>query len=190
MPAHELYNVLIDIWSGGCNPVLRYSLPILFSYEVSSFILSALGIHRRCHYAIIRAEAEASAFNERLEAALAFEKKKRAEEKAKFERRASIASTKRSGEEGVEEGRVSRTSSEIRAEEAAEDRKEERDARAELKGLIEDDQLRLRKLQSINFGPSFGFGLTAGNQDDDDGGSAGRTRSMMTFPRKRSSTIG
>jgi hypothetical protein len=159
MPAHEVFNTLIDIWSGGCNPVLHYSLPILFSFELSSFILSALGIHRRCHYAIIRAEAEKRASDDRLEAALAFEKKKRGEEKAKLARAEMME------EKMHEQGGIG-SSEDIEAEAAREDA----DDRAEIASMISDDQERLRTLRTLNFGPSFGFGFSGGNQDGQDGG--------------------
>ncbi|KAL4867118.1 hypothetical protein BDV12DRAFT_123487 [Aspergillus spectabilis] len=34
LPAHELYQVLLDIWTEGCNPVLYRALPVLFSWWV------------------------------------------------------------------------------------------------------------------------------------------------------------
>lgn len=160
MPAHEVYQTLIDIWSSGCNPVLRYSLPILFSYEISSFILSALGIHRRCHYAIIRAEAEREADSERLAAAIAFEKKARLEEKRKLAEEAA---------EGEKRDA---------AAEEAEEQKEETEDRAEINQLMEADKERLRKLKSYNFGPSFGFGLTSRNAGGSDGEDLGPRRTV------------
>jgi hypothetical protein len=173
MPAHEAYNTLIDIWSRGCNPVLHYSLPILFSFELSSFILSALGIHRRCHYAIIRQEAEAHAQSERLEAALAFEKKKRAEEKAKTQQRpGSVTSGRKKDEDEIEMGGESEDESQT---------KEDEEDRKEIASLISDDQARLKKLQSFSFGPSFGFGLTAGNigkEDDSNGAELGTRKTV------------
>jgi hypothetical protein len=76
MPAHEVYQVLIDIWSRGCNPQLSYALPILFALELIGLVLSGLGVYRRCHYAIIAEEAQEQAFRERLDAAIAFERKR------------------------------------------------------------------------------------------------------------------
>ncbi|EHL02837.1 putative Nitrosoguanidine resistance protein SNG1 [Glarea lozoyensis 74030] len=61
VPAHCLYNTLVDIWSRGCNPVLYYALPVLFAYEVSSSILCAIGVHRRCHYAMVKMDQDAEA---------------------------------------------------------------------------------------------------------------------------------
>lgn len=74
MPANAVYRTLMDIWSGGCNPQLRYALPILFSLEVVSLILSSLGVYRRCHNAVLAGEAQQIAFRERLDAALRLEK--------------------------------------------------------------------------------------------------------------------
>ncbi|KUJ14607.1 uncharacterized protein LY89DRAFT_621185 [Mollisia scopiformis] len=75
MPAHEVYLTLIDIWSGGCNPHLSYALPIMFSLEVLGWFLSAVGVYRRCHYAVIAETAAQNAFQERLNAAMEFERK-------------------------------------------------------------------------------------------------------------------
>jgi hypothetical protein len=76
MPAHEVYQVLVDIWSRGCNPQLSYALPILFALELVGLVLSGLGVYRRCHYAIIAEEVQEQAFRERLDAAIAFERKR------------------------------------------------------------------------------------------------------------------
>ena len=133
MPAHEVYNTLIDIWSRGCNPVLHYSLPILFAYEVSSFLLSALGIHRRCHYAIIKAEAEAAAWDQQLEAGLALERKKRAEDKAKF---AALLAEKE------EIGKHPSPDAERREEEEEreQDARDDEEARKGIGGLVDEDK--------------------------------------------------
>jgi len=76
LPAHEIYQILVDIWSRSCNPQLRYALCILFAYEISGLILSGLGVHRRCHYAVIAQENEKAAFQSHLDAALAFGRKR------------------------------------------------------------------------------------------------------------------
>ena len=44
VPAHEVYQVLVDIWSSGCNPQLSYALPILFALELIGLVLSSLGV--------------------------------------------------------------------------------------------------------------------------------------------------
>ncbi|KAL2824210.1 hypothetical protein BDW59DRAFT_180301 [Aspergillus cavernicola] len=71
LPAHACYNILIDIWSGGCNPQLRYALPVLFAYELSSGILSGIGVYRRAHYAVVAAEREESSWHEKIKDAIA-----------------------------------------------------------------------------------------------------------------------
>jgi hypothetical protein len=76
LPANELYRTLLDIWSGGCNPQLYISLPVLFSLEVVALSLSSLGIYRRCHYAVLAGEAQQKAFREKLDAALISEREK------------------------------------------------------------------------------------------------------------------
>ncbi|KAJ2983336.1 hypothetical protein NQ176_g761 [Zarea fungicola] len=51
LPAHGAYEVLTDVWSGGCNPHLRFGLVVLFCYEVVGNALAALGVYRRSHLA-------------------------------------------------------------------------------------------------------------------------------------------
>jgi hypothetical protein len=75
MPAHAVYQILIDIWSTGCNPQLSYALPILFVFEILGLLLSVVGVYRRCHYAVIAGEAAEAAFNDRVAVAMAFERK-------------------------------------------------------------------------------------------------------------------
>lgn len=70
LPAHAVFQVLINIWSGGCNPQLYYALPVLFVYEILGVIFSSIGVYRRAHYASIKAETEEKACEERVAAAL------------------------------------------------------------------------------------------------------------------------
>lgn len=70
LPAHAVFQVLINIWSGGCNPLLYYALPVLFVYEILGVIFSSIGVYRRAHYASIKAETEEKACEERVAAAL------------------------------------------------------------------------------------------------------------------------
>ncbi|KAH8668844.1 hypothetical protein BX600DRAFT_460799 [Xylariales sp. PMI_506] len=74
-PAHNVFQVLINIWSRGCNPSLHYALPIMFSWEVVGLILSGLGVYRRCHFARIAQEREKSQFKERLDIAVDFQRR-------------------------------------------------------------------------------------------------------------------
>jgi hypothetical protein len=71
LPAHACYSILIDIWSGGCNPQLGYALPVLFAYELSSGTLSGIGVYRRAHYAVITAEREEKSLQEKITNAIA-----------------------------------------------------------------------------------------------------------------------
>ncbi|RSL91370.1 hypothetical protein CEP51_000277 [Fusarium floridanum] len=50
-PAHNFYQVLVDIWSRGCNPQLYYALPILFAWELVGLVLTSVGVFRRCRFA-------------------------------------------------------------------------------------------------------------------------------------------
>jgi len=69
IPAHGFFNILIDIWSGGCNPELYYALPVLFAYEISSFLLS-IGVCRRAHYCFLTEEKAEKEFQDGIMTAL------------------------------------------------------------------------------------------------------------------------
>lgn len=68
LPAHATYEVLTDIWSGGCNPHLYFALPILFIYEVIGTIGTALGVYKRCHLAVLAEQASQAAMALRTQA--------------------------------------------------------------------------------------------------------------------------
>jgi len=142
MSAHEVYNTLVDIWSRGCNPQLHIALPVLFTLEVLGLVFSGLGVYRRCHYASIAEEQAAHAFQERLDAAMAFERKR--DEEREEER-----------QEQQEKG----TTPESVDPEAA--RISEAIDREELADVIrnEDEQIQREKTKNskiCDFGPSFG----------------------------------
>lgn len=141
MPAHEVYQVLTDIWSGGCNPQLHYALPILFSLEVVAFALSALGVHRRCHYAILAEEMAEATFQGRVDAAVAFERG-REEKREEMEM------------EGPSERVESLVEMETERERSEVDKEEEREGVAE---AVEEEMKLERKMTKTpcGFGPSF-----------------------------------
>lgn len=144
MPAHEAYQVLTDIWSGGCNPQLHYALPILFSLEVSGLILSGLGVYRRCHYAVLAEVAQEASFQERLEAAMAFQQKRDDEREAEREAERDGQRAEKPENENVAED-LERAQTVDRNELAEVIRKEEEDLRKE----------KTKKGTACNFGPSF-----------------------------------
>ncbi|KAJ5938074.1 hypothetical protein N7454_004416 [Penicillium verhagenii] len=71
IPGHSVFQILIDIWSGGCNPQLNYALPVMFAYEIVSLTLSSIGVYRRAHYASIKQEGDERSMQQRIEAAIA-----------------------------------------------------------------------------------------------------------------------
>ncbi|KAJ5833354.1 hypothetical protein N7474_001665 [Penicillium riverlandense] len=79
LPAHSVFQVLIDIWSGGCNPQLGYALPVMFAYEVVALVLSTIGVYRRAHYASIKQEVDEKQLHERVEAAIAEQEERQLE---------------------------------------------------------------------------------------------------------------
>lgn len=70
LPAHETYEALTNNWSSGCNPHLYYALPILFAYEIIGLAATAVGVYRRCHFAVIAEEAAEEVMRLRVEMAL------------------------------------------------------------------------------------------------------------------------
>ncbi|KAK4212325.1 hypothetical protein QBC37DRAFT_288322 [Rhypophila decipiens] len=143
LPAHEVYQTLTDIWSMGCNNQLRYSLPVLFVWEVVSLVLSSLGVFRRCHFAVLAEERVAEEFKEKVDAAVGemIGRKKNSEEKSP-----ETVEAERSGT------RSDRASS-IGNEETGE-------LRDELAGIMERANTRQRRERDrgeaeCDFGPSF-----------------------------------
>ncbi|KAJ5186477.1 hypothetical protein N7449_011241 [Penicillium cf. viridicatum] len=47
LPAHQIYQVLVDIWTHGCNPTLYRSLPILFSWWLVGIFAFLAAMRRR-----------------------------------------------------------------------------------------------------------------------------------------------
>ncbi|KAK3365359.1 hypothetical protein B0T24DRAFT_639988 [Lasiosphaeria ovina] len=191
MPAHEVYQVLIDVWSRGCNPQLHYALPVLFAWEVASLALSTLGVFRRCHFATIGAEREAHEFKERLDAAVAFQlalERKVEKKKSDRARRQGSVATAATGPESIiavgtadrpvtegddepeekkqpeTEGGQDATSSTTSDEES-----EVHDELAEIIHRINTRQQREteRAGGAANFGPSFNLPFSHGDGDDD-----------------------
>ncbi|KAF2437059.1 hypothetical protein EJ08DRAFT_11592 [Tothia fuscella] len=154
MPAHEVYQILIDIWSGGCNPTLSYALPILFIMELSSFCLSALGTHRRAHYALIKQEADKAIMQMRVDTAIKIEQE---------------------NQRGLQRTRTAtRSCGEIhdeKTEEQVDERTpeyEEQPHRLELARTIEkaDEEIKrqqTRTSRNMHFGPSFGVSFGGGD---------------------------
>ncbi|KAI3398257.1 hypothetical protein diail_9595 [Diaporthe ilicicola] len=162
-PAHEVYQVLIDIWSRGCNPKLYYALPILFAWWVWGLVASALGVYRRCHYAVIHEQKEARQFQERLDAAVQFERQKGMEPKGQDTR-----SRTRSPVRPV----AATVSDEKQATEAAES--DDPRMREQLAGTIRREESRARREQAredrtCSFGPAFSlpFPQPAGSESDE-----------------------
>ncbi|KAL9570417.1 hypothetical protein ACKAV7_005425 [Fusarium commune] len=146
-PAHELYQVLIDIWSRGCNPQLHYSLPILFAWELVALISSALGVFRRCHFAMLGEDLQKKEFKERLDAAVEFEMERMNETKQQHPE-----PVKTKAEQKYEATRPEKAISE--------DGDEERVMREELSLALEQVNTRQRRNQertstACNFGPAF-----------------------------------
>ncbi|KAH6886932.1 hypothetical protein B0T10DRAFT_490508 [Thelonectria olida] len=160
-PAHELYQVLIDIWSRGCNPQLHYALPILFTWELVSLILSGLGVFRRCHYATMNEERQEKDFKERIDAAVAVEIERLNEAR---QRRTRPTATEREGEPKEE---PKETPPETPGSEGGDNEEGVRDELALVLSRMTTRQRRAqeRSTSICNFGPSFNQVF---HQDSDD----------------------
>lgn len=55
LPAHNIWLVLVDIWSNGCRQQLDVTMPILFAWWFAGHFVSAWSVQKRC----LMAEAEA-----------------------------------------------------------------------------------------------------------------------------------
>ncbi|CZT47593.1 uncharacterized protein RSE6_08174 [Rhynchosporium secalis] len=157
LPAHEVYQILLDIWSGGCNPKLHYALPLLFVWELIGLVFSALGIYKRCHYARVAEEAQEAILQQKADAALAFEKKHDQERDDVMEARQS-----RGAEE--EHDKVGEVPSLDRLQTVEREKIEE--AIRDEDNILRKEQTRASK--TCNFGPSFGFASYADEGSDTD----------------------
>jgi hypothetical protein len=156
-PAREVYQILVNIWSRGCNPQLHIALPVLFAWEVFGFCLSALGVYRRSHYACLNEKQQGKAFQERLNAALKFEREK---EKEALAAAAGRVVRQKHGEIA---GAEAEDGGEVEAHTTEE-------VRRELTKVIEEqDEKRDRMVKKETKGCSFGpaFGLPFGEKDGD-----------------------
>lgn len=52
LPSHEAYQILIQIWSGGCNNLLYQALPVMFAWWIAMVPAAVYGMHYRCKAAI------------------------------------------------------------------------------------------------------------------------------------------
>ena len=175
LPAHAIYQVLTDIWSGGCNPQLGYALPVLFAWEGVGLVLSGLGVFRRCHYATIADERQARELAERVEDAVAVEMGKmqmardaarlELEDEAKMEEEEEEGGSQAESRGGGGHGLVARRS-----------RENERDAEAfreQLATVMSRVSTRQRReLEEVgvpcSFGPSFDLPFTPGRDEMSD----------------------
>jgi Protein of unknown function (DUF3533). len=57
LPSHEAYQILIQIWSGGCNNRLYRALPIMFSWWIVGVPIAVYAMQHRCRTAVAAQEA-------------------------------------------------------------------------------------------------------------------------------------
>lgn len=52
LPVHETYQVLVQIWSDGCDSQLHRALPIMFSWWIVALATATFSVHYRCNTAV------------------------------------------------------------------------------------------------------------------------------------------
>jgi hypothetical protein len=162
-PAHAVYQLLTDIWSGGCNPHLSYSLPVLFAWELVGLVVSGLGVFRRSHYATIAEERQTRDFEERLDAALALELSKiqEARHMARLEQEeeSKIAEEEGGGGHDFVPRRTREDDGDVEAF---------REQLAEVMERVNTRQHREEEEEGVpcNFGPSFELPFTPRTEDE------------------------
>ncbi|KAH6971944.1 hypothetical protein EDB80DRAFT_836318 [Ilyonectria destructans] len=65
LPAHNVWLLLVGIWSNGCRAQLETTLPIIFAWWLVGHVTSAWSVRRRCLMA--EAEREAAASNDKFD---------------------------------------------------------------------------------------------------------------------------
>ncbi|KAH8894192.1 hypothetical protein GQ53DRAFT_744932 [Thozetella sp. PMI_491] len=158
-PSHAVYQVLVDIWSRGCNPVLDYALTTLFAWELVATIVTALGVYRKCHYAKLAEEHEEEQVKARIVAAVEFEKERENEMREKPRKKSTATGAGDDNELTVDSSQ-------------GEGEAEEEEMRTGLAKVISDvntkfrrDNMRRRASAVTNLGPSFPLPFKC---DDDD----------------------
>jgi len=155
LPAHAVYQVLVDVWSRGCNPQLGWALPVLFAWEGVGLGLSLLGVWRRCHFAVVGEEVRAREERERLDTAVGVHLERMREREGGVSRVERVKSEK--GLEGDGDGDG--------------DGEREDELRNELADALEKVETRQRREKRkgsvpCNFGPSFDLPFQHGNDSD------------------------
>ncbi|KAK7966868.1 uncharacterized protein PG986_001145 [Apiospora aurea] len=174
-PSHEVYQTLLDIWSRGCNPHLRYALPILFAWWLVSCALSALGVFRRSHYTMLAEEAQAKQSSERVTAALALERERDAKERRPQQQQQRSEKGADDGEAASTTGAGTMTSASASGVgDGAGPDDDDDDAERRLSRIItreakEEQRLQRNLSRNCNFGPSFGVSVANEDSSDTDG---------------------
>ncbi|KAJ5771371.1 uncharacterized protein N7511_003422 [Penicillium nucicola] len=65
LPSHEAYQVLMQIWSGGCNNRLYQALPIMFSWWILGLPTAVFAMYYRCKKAVAKVEISNREIHER-----------------------------------------------------------------------------------------------------------------------------
>jgi len=170
MPAHEAYQVLTGIWSGGgCgSSQLRYALPVLFAWEVVASVLAVMGVYRRVHFAGLAEEEVKKQFGERVEAAMEFQRRREGEIRREEREEVGVGMDKdgTDGEttkaEEAEEREAVDVDVERRGSTVQRCRDEERVRRELVEEIEKEDELILQETRRgsrarPNFGPTFGL---------------------------------
>ncbi|KAK6833812.1 hypothetical protein PG989_003325 [Apiospora arundinis] len=163
-PSHEVYQTLLDIWSRGCNPHIYYALPVLFAWWVVGCALSALGVFRRSHYAMLAEEAQAKQFSERVSTALAYERER------EREKHGAGGGEKRAADDEDRPSTTGEGTMTSASGGAGGDEEEQRLSKIITREAKEEQRLQRNLSKNCNFGPSFGVPEANDSSSDTDGG--------------------
>lgn len=61
LPAHEVYQVLVQIWGDGCESQLYRALPILFSWWIAGLVFVVIAMRHRYQTAVAAEDAAVAA---------------------------------------------------------------------------------------------------------------------------------
>lgn len=155
LPAHATYQVLVDIWSRGCNPQLHYALPVLCAWELIASVWATMGVYRRSHYAALAEVAAQKQFAERLDAAIEFQRKREKEMRDEEKRQEQVGkrNSEVQAETDVEQRGDSMCMEKCRDEERL--RKEIAEVMEREDHQIMQENRRRGSKTSTSFGPTF-----------------------------------
>ncbi|KAK8066207.1 hypothetical protein PG997_012954 [Apiospora hydei] len=135
--------------------------------------LSALGVFRRSHYAMLAEEAQAKQFSERVTTALALERERDAKERRQQQQQRNEKGAEDDGEAASTTGAGTMTSASgsgvVGSSPGADDDDEQRLSRIITREAREEQRLQRNLSRNCHFGPAFGVSVANDDSSDTDG---------------------